>query len=361
MLRVLVALYLLQSAKTGTDFQSLAERAAAARDSGRLDEALDLYAKALKLRSEWDEGLWNAGSIAYDKDRFGECAPLFVRLTVLKPALAPAWTMSGLCEFGLKNYAGALKSLLMVEQLQYEGPAELARAARLHLAIVLTKSGNFEKAIVTLTELTRIDRKTPDISIAAGIAGLRKPWVPSEVPETERERVAKLGDAMSTAMELDANAAVAKFESVVKDFPTDPDIHYRFGAFLMGQSPERGLKELKKTLELEPGHIPALIGLASIYLRNGETATALGYARKATEADIGNFAAHVVYGRALLDTDDCIGAAVELETAVKLAPESADAHFSLASAYSRLGRKEDARHEQEEFRRLRKIIDGAHP
>jgi Tfp pilus assembly protein PilF len=206
-----------------------------------------------------------------------------------------------------------------------------------------------------------MDRKTQEIGIAAGIAGLRKCWVPSEVPEAEREKVTSLGEAMSTAMELDAKGAVPKFEAALQRFPADPDIHFRFGAFLMQQAPERGIAEIKKALELDPAHVPALVGLASIYLRDGEPAPALEYALRATQAGRDDFATHVVYGRALLETDDAVHATVELETAVRLAPESADAHYSLASAYARLGRGDDARHEQEQFKRLRKLIDAAHP
>src|SRR5215472_18220163 len=51
-------------------FDALARDAVAARDAGRLDEALALYTKALKLRPQWDDGLWNAGSIAYDRDKY---------------------------------------------------------------------------------------------------------------------------------------------------------------------------------------------------------------------------------------------------------------------------------------------------
>ena len=54
---------------------------------------------------------------------------------------------------------------------------------------MLTKAGTFEKAITILTELTRVDKKTPEIIAAAGIAGLRRPWLPAEVPESERELV----------------------------------------------------------------------------------------------------------------------------------------------------------------------------
>jgi Tfp pilus assembly protein PilF len=360
MLVLLTALLLAQGTHAPSGFDAIARRAVAARDAGRLDEALSLYRQALKLRPQWDEGLWNAGSLAYDQDKFADCAPLFHSLTTIKPELAPAWIMSGLCEYGLKHYDEARRSLLVAEQLKFDAPPELSRAARLQLAIVLIKAGAYERAIVLLTELTRMDRKTQEIAIAAGIAGIRKSWLPSEVPEAERERVFKMGDAMSTAMEMDAKGAIQKFEAALGTFPADPDIHFRFGAFLLTQSPERGLAELKKALEYDPSHIPALVGLATVYLRNGEGAPALDYARRSIVAGPEDFATHIVYGRALLESDDVAGAAKELEAAVQLAPESADAHFSLATAYSRLGRKDDAARQQEEFKRLRKLIDGAH-
>jgi len=353
-------LLLAQSAAPSPSFDSLSQQAASARDSGRLDESVALYRRALKLRPSWDEGWWNVGSISYDKDRYPDCVQAFHKLVTLKPDLAPGWTMSGLCEYRLHDYEAARKSLLQSERLKFEGPPELARAARLHLALVLTKTGAFEKAIVTLTELTRIDRKTPEIEVAAGIAGLRHQWVPSEVPEDSRQLVAALGEAMATAMEMDAKGATAKFEALVAEHPSQADVRYRFGAFLMQQAPERGMEEIGKALEIDPGHIPAMIGLAMIHLKNGDPKTALTFASRAVKADPNNFATHIAMGRALLDSDDVAPAAEQLEAAVKLAPESADAHFSLASAYSRLGQKENAQREQEEFRRLRKLIDAAH-
>src|ERR1700736_387645 len=84
-----------------TPFHSLVPQADAARDGKQLDKALALYRQALKLKPDWDEGLWNVGSITYDLDRYAECAPAFRRLAALKPDSAPAWTMAGLCEYKL--------------------------------------------------------------------------------------------------------------------------------------------------------------------------------------------------------------------------------------------------------------------
>jgi tetratricopeptide (TPR) repeat protein len=342
-------------------FDAISRQAAEARDAKRLDEALALYKKALKLNPEWDEGWWEAGSIAYDRDEYAECAPDFHRLTALKPDLVPAWTMAGLCDYHLRDYDAALQSLRQTERLGFKESQELSRAARLHLALVLTRIGNYEKALVLLTELTRIDKKTPDIMVAAGIAGLRRPWIPPEVPEANRDMVFKLGDAMGAAMELDTKGAIEKFELAVRDYPKEPDIHFRFGAFLMQQDPDRGIQEIRKALDLDPEHIPALVSLATIYLKRDDQRAAREYAGKAVKLAPGDFATHVTLGRVLLETGDSTGAARELELAVKLAPESPEARFNLASAYAKLGRKADAAREREEFRRLRKLIDSNQP
>jgi tetratricopeptide (TPR) repeat protein len=333
-------------------FQTLSHQAEAARDKKQLEQAITLYQRALKLKPDWDEGLWSLGSIAYDLDRYSECAPAFRKLAKLKPDSAPAWTMSGLCEYRLHRYDAAVDSLTHAQTLKFEEPPELARSARLHLALVLIKTGSFEHAINALTELTRVDKKSPEIVVAAGIAGLRQPWLPSEVPEPSRELVFKLGDAMASAMELDYKEALEKFAGVVEQFPEEPNVHFRYGAFLNVQDSERGVDEIKKAVELAPDHVPALVGLAAIYLKREDADTALSFAERAVKASPGDFSGHVAFGRALLAKEDPARAATELEVAVKLAPASPEAHFSLASAYSRLGRKADSTRELAEFKRL---------
>jgi len=342
-------------------FENLSHQAEEARDAKRLDEALNLYKKALKLKPDWEDGWWNAGSIAYDLDNYKECASDFRRLAALKPGLAPAWTSEGLCEYRLRDYDAALKSLTQVQRLGFQEDPELSRAAILHLALVLTKLGYGEKSIVLLFDATSLDRRTPEIIVAAGIAGLRKTWVPPEVPESDRDKVFKLGSAMAAAMQRDAKDAIDKFEAAVRDYPQEPEIHYRFGAYLMEENPDRGIQEIKRTLDLEPGHIPALVALARIYLKREEPQTALPYAKEAVKLSPGDFNTHVALGQVLLATEDTAGAVRELELGVRLAPESPVAHYTLATAYAKMGRKADAAREREEFKRLRKSIDSSQP
>ena len=351
----LISLPLLCGQTAPPTFQSLSRQAEAARDAKQLSKAVALYQRALKLKPDWDEGLWNLGSLAYDLDEFAECAPAFRRLADLKPDSAPAWTMSGLCEYRLRHYDSALDSLSHAEGLKFEGPPELARTARLHLALVLTKTGSFERAITVLTELTLIHKKAPDSAVAAGIAGLRQPWLPSEVPEASRELVFLLGDAMASGMEKDYKEATEKFEAALQQYPQEPNLHFRFGAFLNLQDSARGIEEIKKAVELAPDHVPALVGLTVMYLKREEFDLALEYGERAVKSAPGDFSTHIALGRALLAKESPGRAAAELEVAVKLAPSSPEAHFSLASAYSRLGRKADSARELGEFKRLQHL------
>jgi Flp pilus assembly protein TadD len=55
-----------------------------------------------------------------------------------------------------------------------------------------------------------------------------------------------------------------------------------------------------------------------------------------------------------LETGDVEGAIKSFETGVKLAPDSPEVRFSLARAYSRAGRTEDAARQRAEFVRLDK-------
>ena len=339
-------------------FDATVRSAETARDAGEMDKAAKLYRQAVRLRPEWEEGWWNLGSIAYDGDKWPECVVAFQKLTAIKSDSAPGLTMEGLCQYRLRDFPASLASFERVEMLKYNLPPELARAARLHYGLVLTRTESFEKALVVLTELVRIDKKSEEIAVAAGIAGLRKAWLPSEVAEGDRDKVFKLGDAMATAMEMDYKNAIEKFEIAIRDYPRESNAHFRFGAYLMLQNPDRGVEEIRKAVELEPAHVPALVSLTMIFLRRDEPATAKTYAAKAVEVSPNDFASHVALGRTLLALGEGEGAVVELERSVKLAPASPDARYNLASAYARVGRKADAAVQQEEFKRLKKLTEA---
>jgi Tfp pilus assembly protein PilF len=56
--------------------------------------------------------------------------------------------------------------------------------------------------------------------------------------------------------------------------------------------------------------------------------------------------AHLVLGRAPLDTGDVKGGLDLLEKELRVDPDNLETHIALAKAYSKLGHKEDARRER---------------
>jgi len=72
---------------------------------------------------------------------------------------------------------------------------------------------------------------------------------------------------------------------------------------------------------------------------------AIEHYSRATALYPGFAEAHAGLGRSLLDSGKTADAVTPLETAARLAPENPAVHFALATAYQRLGRKQDAARE----------------
>ena len=330
------------------------KQADAARQQERLAEALPLYRKAAQLNPKSVDAWWAIGTITYDQDQFAECAAAFNRVVVLRPGEAPGWTMAGLCDYRTRSYEDAYRCLQRAERLGFQGTPELAKVGRFHLALLHSHFSNFERALVMLTLLARSAPITPEFSAAAGIAGLRKTWLLQEVPESERPLVMTFGEALVAAFAQEPKGAVAKFEAALAAYPDNPDIHYRLGAYLMKQGLEdRALVEMKRALELDPNHLPVLVSLSEAARVKGELDASVDYGLRALKLAPGNFAAHLIVGRAYLSQERTAEAVVELQSAVGLAPDSPDAHYSLSLAYAAANRAKDAARERAEFERLK--------
>ena len=115
------------------------------------------------------------------------------------------------------------------------------------------------------------------------------------------------------------------------------------------------VEEFKRELELQPDHASTLMQIAYEYVNRGDAQTGLPWAKQAVAAAPNSFAARKALGQALLDTGDVEGAIKELELGVKLAPESPGLHFTLARAYQRAGRLDDAARARAEFTRLDRL------
>jgi tetratricopeptide (TPR) repeat protein len=333
-------------------FEEAARKAAAARDKDQLDEAIRWYREGTRLRPRWDEGLWYLATLLYEKDRFVEARDAFRRFLAVKPEAGPAWALQGMCEFRLKEYDAALRSLQKGTDLGYGTNTAVQRAAWFHLAILLVRDGQFELAVRPLTSLARSEPESETLIEAAGLMLLRLPKLPADITTDERDVVMRAGRAAYAHLARNGAEARRRFADLLERYPRTPNVHYAHAISLLTSDSDAALAEFRKEIDVQPESVFARLDLAFELLRRGDFADALVPAEEAVSLAPQLFAAHHALGRALVETGALERGILELETAAKLAPESPEMHFALARAYAKAGRKDDAARARATFAEL---------
>ena len=342
-------------AASAVEFDRVLKAATEARQAERWEESAELHGKLVKLKPDYVEGHWYQGTAYYSLDDFENCRESFRKVVRLAPTNGAAHAFLGLCEFGVKEYDRALRHLLESRKLGVGDVPDLGKVARYHAAVLMTRIEQYEQALETLGEFANEGDDNPRVIEAMGIATLRMPMLPIELPPDRREMVLMAGRAsymMATRNSLGADAA---FKALVTRYPETPNVHYAYGVFLLQEQADSALEMFRRELELQPGHAWSLMQMAYEYITRGDPAAALPWAKQAVEAAPKAFPARKALGQALLETGDIEGAIRELEMGIKLAPESPGLHFTLARAYQRAGRMEDAERERNEFTRLDRL------
>ena len=337
------------------EFDKVLQAATEARQGEEWEKAIQLYARLVKLKPDYVEGHWYQGTAYYSLDDFPNCRDAFRKVVRLAPKNGAAHAFLGLCEFGVKDYDRALRHLLESRKLGVGDVPDLAKVARYHAAVLMSRMEQYEQALETLGEFAADGDDNPRVIEAMGIATLRMPFLPVELPPDRREMVLMAGRASYMMASRNTAAADTAFQTLVSRYPETPNVHYAYGVFLLQEQADKALEEFQRELELQPGHPHSLMQTAYEYLTRGDPATALTWAKQAVDAAPKAFAARKALGQALLETGDIEGAIQELQHGIKLAPESPGLHFTLARAYQRAGRLDDAERERNEFTRLDRL------
>jgi predicted Zn-dependent protease len=175
---------------------------------------------------------------------------------------------------------------------------------------------------------------------------LRTPMLPSELREDKQELFAMAGKAAFLFMSGDETAAQQEFQKLFQGFPKAANAHYLYGYLLLPTDPDQATAEFERELEIAPSNAPAQLMVAWDSLMRNDFQTALTYAQKAVAEEPSLPIARLVLGRALVETGDVKGGAELLEKELQVEPDNLEIHFALAKAYSKSGRKEDARRER---------------
>ena len=344
------------SSPSARRFEQIVKRAEQARDRNNQEDAVRLYREALKLKPSWLEGWWDLGTILYDSDRYDEARPAFHRLANLQPDGAPAWAMLGLCEFELHHYDQALQHLRHAQTIGgIKGNQELNSVAQYHLAILYTRFEQYEAATEKLFSMARDGNESPSLIEALGLSVLHMPFLPSEMPPDRREMVLLAGRAAYDLRTDRPADGKREFEELIARDGDVPNVHYAYGTFLLTSDADAALNEFNREIQISPNHVAARLQIAFEDIKRADYVSGLPFAQKAAELAPQLFAAHDALGRILLGMGKTDQAIRELETAVKLAPDSPEVRFALFNAYTLTGRKADAERERAEFMRLDKL------
>ncbi len=353
MRRIAVPCLLLSAVLQGQPSPDIEKRAARAREENRIPEAIALYREAVSAKRDWTEGWWYLGTLLYDQERWTESRDALRSFLRIAPDSGPGHALLGLCLRRTGDLDGALRSLYRAQELRFGGNAAVQDAAEYQMIALLTHAGQFEEALGLAARYADRPGQRAPASAAAGLAALRRPLFPEDIPAKDKEFVEGVGRAVWDSLSRHGADAEQQYRSLIARYPGAPNLHYLYGSFLLQSRPADALAELRRELEIVPDSVPALVQLAAIHATAGDAAAALPYARKAAKAGPGLFSARAMLGRVLLMQGDAQGGIRELEAAKALAPASPDVRYALAQAYRTAGQPSRAAAEMAEFERLK--------
>jgi tetratricopeptide (TPR) repeat protein len=336
-------------------FNEIVQRADSARTADRVTEAIRLYRQAVQLRPSWSDGWLWLGDLLYEQDRFPEAQDSFAHFLAIKPAPGPAWAMKALCEFEMRDYAHSSEDFETWMHAGNQGNEALTDVADFHAALLLTRERHFDQALSMLTEKAQRSGESPLLIEAMGLASLRMPNLPGDYPPGLREQVWLAGKATFYLAVQEFERGQAYSSRLLANYGQQPQVHYIHGLLLKAQSKsDQASQAFRAELQISPKNSQAMLELAQIDIGHGKLQEAMSLSHQAVQIDSTNPEAHYVLGQGLLAAGQTKASVQELESAERLAPNNAAIHFHLATAYQRLGRKEDAQREMSTYSVLKK-------
>lgn len=341
------------------EFKRLAARATEARERNELQEATDLYLKALRLNPRWQEGWWYLGTLDYDADKYNDGVKAFSNLVELDRKNTAALALLGLCEFGTRDYGNATVHLHMAWTERPKARDELGNVVEYHLALLDILHSDFETANRLLSDLVQHNVLSQDVKTALGLTLLRVPLLPDQVDPEKDALISEAGRTGELEALEDFNDADKSFQQLVHDYPTTPFVHYAYAEMLSGLSEyDKAEEELREELKLNSESAMPYMLSAYVDDRLQRFQDALPLTREAVKLAPQSFVAHYLLGRSLLASGEATDAVNELTEAKRLAPSSAEVRYNLALALVKAKRPREAAAERAEFLRLNALAQA---
>ena len=321
------------------------QRGNALLSSGKMDEAEKAFRRALELRADWTLPMTNLGALLVQKNNFTEAEKLLSKAIQENEINFAAY--SALTELRLKTNAKpeTLKELLTkihfltskanptasiwASRAALENALGDTASAKASLGRALSINPNDKSALLEQAEiaLSESDRTT-----ALEAAKTLEKIAPTST-------TVKILQARISASNGNIREAVKILDSI-----QNPTLDVALWRDKILASGSVNTVELEKQLEKDEKNAVILGRLCTI-LRTESPTKALGYCRRASEAEPNNINHAVGFGAALVQTKQYENAATILKRVLQIAPDNFTARANLATALFQLKRFGEAKNE----------------
>lgn len=293
------------------NLDALQKQAEQEGEAGQTAEAIRDYQLVLHARPQWKEGWWNLGALQYSANRFADATSTLRHVVQFAPTLGSAWSLLGLSEFETGDFANALTHLEKARSLGVNDDPEIERVSLYHLALLLTRSGAFDRASGLLLTGFGEAPMSEQIRIALGLATLRIPLLPGELDPAHEGLVLAVGGA--------AGSAAGQFPALLQAHPDTPYLHYAFARSLASTNRNNeALNALHDETVISPASPLPWIDISRLQLTLGARKDALAAAEKAVALDPASRLAHEALAAALQASANLERAAAERRLAGQL-------------------------------------------
>jgi predicted Zn-dependent protease len=263
-----------------------------------------------------------------------------------------------LSEFQTREYSRALDHLQHAMALGMGGRKDMAQSVFYFVAVLLTRFEQYNDGMNMLLAMVKSGQQTELLFEPFGLAALRMPYLPSEIPPDRRDLVRMAGQGALALEAQHQDEADKIFSGMVAAYPNETGVHFLYGVFLLDVRPEEGVREIKRELDISPFHVGARLRLAEEYLKEEKVELALPLAEEAIKLEPKDGRAHMMMGEVLVAKGDLAGGIRELETAEKTEPQLVRIRWDLLRAYTTAGQSGDAKREKEEIEKLNRAGAG---
>lgn len=305
-------------------FEAKSASATAAREAGKIGEALPAYQAAVKARPNWDEGWWYLGTLNYDSDHFADAIPALQRFLELDPNVGAGWAFLGLCEFETSAYDASFSHLQKAQSLGFIEDPDVEKVTIYHLALLFNLRGDFENSAHILLKTFGAAHLPDQIKTALALSLLRVPLLPSQLDPARDALLHAAGEVADLLAQQDLEGAARGLEGMLNDFPQTPYLHYAYGMALMARSKyEEAETQFREEGQGTPHSPVSQIGLSALNLRRGYSDKAVTYARNAVQLQPDSYEAQRALAQALEAAKKDAQAAAAAEKAQHLATQPA--------------------------------------